>query len=157
MGMKKRRRREFAEKMLDVRSPSLEAQGYYATDSDGFATAGDKWDPAVSSELGWDLPDVFVLDPSDPFERACMDLVKMSRKKRGDYSADGGMWWNFDATAQLTGLTRAQVIWANIAQKINRIVSLTSRPGHKALNESEIDTRLDLAVYSILYYAESQV
>ena len=96
------------------------------------------------------------LDLTDPFEKACADMVKMNRKKRKDYSADGGIWWNFDATADITGLHRADVIFVNIAQKVNRLRSLASRPHHEPVNESLIDTKLDLAVYSVLLYAESQ-
>lgn len=95
----------------------------------------------------------FILDPNDPFERAVMDIVTMNRKKRKDYSADGSIWWNFDATGDLTGLRRDQVIWVNICQKVNRLRSLVDR---KPTNESTIDTKLDLAVYSILLYTESQ-
>ena len=108
----------------------------------------------VTSGRGDDGEDRFVLDPSDPFERACMDIVRMNRRKRADYSADGSIWWNFDATAAIVGCTRAEVIFTNIAQKVNRLRSLWHRD--KIVNESVIDTKLDLAVYSILLYTESQ-
>jgi hypothetical protein len=92
-----------------------------------------------------------ILDPQDPFEAACIDLVSTNRRKRADYTS--GRWdENFVRVADQVGLTREQAVEVHIATKQARLCALTAT-GRAPANESISDTKLDRAVYSVIALA----
>ena len=96
----------------------------------------------------------FVLDSSDPFDAALVEMAQLHRKKRADYAADANRWSNFETTAALLGLAgfgTQEAIEVNIAQKMARLQSLRLNGRmDDPKNESVLDTRRDLAVYAVL-------
>lgn len=95
-----------------------------------------------------------VLDPTDPFESALLDIVRMNRRKRADYAADTDVFSNFRFTAPFT---RGGPEWSavfNVAQKLARLLSLAENGRLEAPeNEAVEDTFLDLAVYAVIALA----
>jgi hypothetical protein len=102
-------------------------------------------------------PGGLYLDPSDPFEKACIEMVLINRKKRADYALDGDPFSNFHMTSAALGLDGFGPIEAvsfNIAQKEARLRSLAKNGRMGATqNEGVTDTYLDHAVYSVIRYA----
>jgi hypothetical protein len=111
------------------------------------ATVPDGWmNPAVTG---------MVLSPADPFEKACIDIVAMNRRKRADYSEDGDIFSSFGYTSSVVGFdNRWQSAIFNCAQKLARIGALTKNGRLKQTrNEAVEDTLLDNAVYGVIAYA----
>lgn len=98
------------------------------------------------------------LDPSDPFDAALIPIVETNRRKRSDYAFDGAdPFTNFRTTSSLLGLTgfgAPESALFNILQKVARLQSLRKNGRMDSpSNESVTDSALDLAVYSIIFYA----
>lgn len=91
----------------------------------------------------------FELNEDDPFESIVLEMVKINRKKRGDYA--GTDWWtqNFYDSAYQTNSTAGHSVEQLIATKQSRLRVL-SKPGKVPNNESILDTLIDRAVYSVL-------
>ena len=102
----------------------------------------------------------FWLDPVDAFDAALIEMAQLHRKKRADYAADSNRWSNFETTASLLGMAgfgTQEAIEVNIAQKMARLQSLRLNGRmDDPQNESVLDTRRDLAVYSVLSLVHAQ-
>lgn len=116
--------------------------------------------PTPRRELGGTLEPTsggLYLDPSDPFEAACIDLVSMNRKKRADYAMDGDPFSNFHQSAALLGMSGfgpVEAVLFNLSQKFARLSSLRKNGRmEETQNESVHDTYLDIAVYAVILYA----
>lgn len=102
-----------------------------------------------------DEPSPVILDPRFALERALIDMVEVSRRKRADYATDDDEFSNFRGTAEFAGFeTPALSALFNVAQKMERIRALRAN-GRMAepSNEAVEDTFLDLAVYGVLAFA----
>jgi hypothetical protein len=102
-----------------------------------------------------------LLDPTDPFDAAVAEIVKMNRKKRADYSLDGAdVFTNFRQTSEalaVDGFGPTDAALFNVIQKIMRLRSLRSNGRmDDPANEATADTYLDLAVYAIIALALSR-
>lgn len=100
--------------------------------------------------------DAIVLNPSDPFERALIDMVQTNRAKRRDYAVDGEWDSNFRQVADMLGIEgvgRMEICLALVGVKIARLRNLRAN-GRMAdpANESVLDTYKDNAVYSSILY-----
>jgi hypothetical protein len=106
---------------------------------------------------GINMNNEIVLDENDPFENALIQIVKTNRAKRRDYALDGDPFSNFKATSDLMGIKDfgpAESAFFNIVQKIARLQSLRANGRlNDTVNESALDTYLDLAVYSVILLA----
>lgn len=104
-------------------------------------------------------PDVdgLYLDSSDPFEAACIEMVKMNRAKRKDYALDGDPFSNFHMTSSMLGLDGfgpIESVQFNLFQKMARLHSLRKNGRMEATaNEAVDDTYLDIAVYATILLA----
>ena len=93
------------------------------------------------------------LDPSDPFDRVLIDVVRTNRAKRKDYVTDGAsVFENFDRVDDQVGLPHGTALEALIAVKQARLRALRGNDRGPA-NEPIRDTLLDRAVYSVLALA----
>lgn len=102
-------------------------------------------------------PDLSItLDPSDPFERALVNMILTNRRKRRDYALDGDPFSNFTATARFANFPyRWMSQLFNCSQKLARITSLTANGRvEETANEAVGDTLEDNAVYAVLAYAD---
>lgn len=95
---------------------------------------------------------VVTLDRNDPFESALIHIVEINRRKRADYGRDGEPFSNFKATARSFGMQPEEAALFNVAQKLERILTLRAN-NRKPENEAVIDSYLDLAVYGVIAYA----
>jgi hypothetical protein len=101
------------------------------------------------------------LDPTDPFDAAVAEIVRINRRKRADYALDGGdVFSNFRQTSEVIavdGFGPTDAALFNVIQKIMRLRSLRAN-GRMAdpANEAAADTYLDLAVYAIIALALSR-
>ncbi|HST77266.1 MAG TPA: hypothetical protein VLN58_02125 [Verrucomicrobiae bacterium] len=97
------------------------------------------------------------LDPSDPFESACIKIVEMNRKKRQDYALDGDPFSNFHMSVATLGVDNfgpMEAVLFNLAQKFARLQSLRKNGRlDAAANEAAEDTYLDIAVYGVILYS----
>lgn len=94
------------------------------------------------------------LNLNDPFERAVFDIVRMNRKKRRDYAADGDPFSNFRTTSDHFGLEVWESAEFNLVQKIARLRSLRANGRMDSPeNEAVGDTYLDAAVYAVILWA----
>jgi len=93
------------------------------------------------------------LDPSDPFDRVLIDVVRTNRAKRQDYvTAGASVFENFDRVDDQVGLPHGTALEALIAVKQARLRALRGNDRGPA-NEPIRDTLLDRAVYSVLALA----
>lgn len=92
------------------------------------------------------------LDPSDPFDAALIDIVKLNRSKRGDYAKDGDIFSNFRDAGRTCGLDAGKIVDVMLGIKAARLVALEQN-NREPNNESVLDTILDRAVYGIIGYA----
>jgi hypothetical protein len=101
--------------------------------------------------------DGLYLESSDPFEAACIEMVKMNRRKRSDYALDGDPFSNFHASSAMLGLSGfgpIEAVLFNLTQKMARLSALRKNGRMtNPQNESVNDTYLDIAVYSTILYA----
>ena len=97
------------------------------------------------------------LDSGDPFEAACIEMVKMNRAKRKDYALDGDPFSNFHMTSSMMGLDGfgpLESVQFNLFQKMARLHSLRKNGRMEATaNEAVDDTYLDIAVYATILLA----
>jgi hypothetical protein len=106
-------------------------------------------------------PDI-TLDPTDPFDAAVAEIVKINRRKRADYSlTDGGdVFSNFRQTSEVIaveGFGPADSALFNVIQKVMRLRSLRANGRmDDPANEATADTYLDLATYSVIALALSR-
>lgn len=77
-------------------------------------------------------------------------MLKVSAKKRSDYSGEGP-WMNFRVTAEHFGIPDYEAADFLELTKLARIRAL--RDGRKVQNESVEDTYLDKANYALFAYA----
>jgi hypothetical protein len=94
----------------------------------------------------------FVLDSSDPFEAAIIDIVTINRRKRADYATDNDIFSNFRGAGARTGLDAGKIVDVMLAIKDERMMALKAN-GRDPQNESVLDTLLDRAVYGVIGYA----
>lgn len=106
------------------------------------------------------VPYVPTLDPADPFDAVIIDMVLTNRRKRHDYTPQGGSpWANFDyverRVTERYGLSPEQVSgiasFVLLTTKDARLDALSTREVPE--NEAEIDTYRDKAVYHVIEYA----
>jgi hypothetical protein len=97
------------------------------------------------------------LEASDPFEAACIEMVKMNRLKRADYALDGDPFSNFHQTSamlSIKGFGPIEAVLFNLTQKMARLTALRSNGRMEdTKNESVQDTYLDIAVYATILFA----
>jgi hypothetical protein len=101
------------------------------------------------------------LDPTDPFDAAVAEIVRINRRKRADYALDGGdVFSNFRQTSEVIaveGFGPADSALFNVIQKVMRLRSLRANGRmDDPANEAAADTYLDLAVYAIIALALSR-
>jgi hypothetical protein len=104
---------------------------------------------------------LITLDPTDPFDAAVAEIVKINRRKRADYALDGGdVFSNFRQTSEVIavdGFGPADAALFNVIQKVMRLRSLRANGRmDDPANEATADTYLDLAVYAIIALALSR-
>jgi hypothetical protein len=105
--------------------------------------------------------DTITLDPTDPFDAAVAEIVRINRRKRADYSLDGAdVFTNFRQTSEtlaIDGFGPTDAALFNVVQKIMRLRSLRANGRmDDPANEAAADTYLDLAVYAIIALALSR-
>lgn len=97
------------------------------------------------------------MESSDPFEAACIEMVKMNRRKRSDYALDGDPFSNFhqsSAMLSIKGFGPIEAVLFNLTQKMSRLTALRSNGRlDDPKNEAVADTYLDIAVYSTILFA----
>lgn len=100
-------------------------------------------------------PPAVVLDPGFALERAMIEMVEVSRRKRADYATDGDEFSNFRGPAHFAGFEHpAMAGLFNVAQKLERIRALRANGRmDDVANEAVADTFLDIAVYAVLAHA----
>jgi hypothetical protein len=117
---------------------------------------------AANPSLQVPAPDSDItLDPTDPFDAAVAEIVRINRRKRADYALDGGdVFSNFRQTSEVIavdGFGPADAALFNVIQKIMRLRSLRANGRmDDPANEAAADTYLDLAVYAIIALALSR-
>jgi hypothetical protein len=102
-----------------------------------------------------------ILNPTDPFDAAVAEIVRINRRKRADYALDGGdVFSNFRQTSEVIaveGFGPADSALFNVIQKVMRLRSLRANGRmDDPANEATADTYLDLAVYAIIALALSR-
>lgn len=113
--------------------------------------AVEAWVTAENMDIGMERPTV-VLNSSDPFESALIDIVTINRRKRADYATDNDIFSNFRGAGARTGLNAGKIVDVMIAIKDERLRALQAN-GRDPQNESVLDTLLDRAVYGVIGYA----
>lgn len=84
------------------------------------------------------------------FHSALAKMAEVHDKKSQDYAHDGNRYSNFEEAAATAGVSVDEVFAVLIGIKLARLRELLSS-GKVPNNESIQDTRLDLAVYSVLW------
>jgi hypothetical protein len=115
--------------------------------------------PEDAPSLHW-AADI-TLDPTDPFDAAVAEIVRINRRKRADYALDGDdVFSNFRQTSEVIavdGFGPADAALFNVIQKVMRLRSLRANGRmDDPANEAAADTYLDLAVYAIIALALSR-
>lgn len=82
-------------------------------------------------------------------------MLDMHIKKARDYASKDNPFTNFEDVAHTTGVPVDQVFRQFIAVKLARLKNLL-KDGRNPQNESIEDSKLDLAVYSLLYLSYSE-
>lgn len=138
---------------------TLGTQASKAIDTVPVSSASPQPTSRMNPEKGTLEPDKngLYLDSGDPFEAACIEMVKMNRAKRRDYALDGDPFSNFHMSSAMLGLDGfgpVESVQFNLMQKMARLHSLrkNGRMGDTA-NEAVDDTYLDIAVYSTILLA----
>ena len=108
--------------------------------------------PSITGEQPTVSNNGYVLDMNDPHEALLAQAVELQRKKRSDYASSHDPYKNFRENAEMLGIPGygpLEDCFSMILRKIGRIKNLRGRP---PMNESVIDSYLDLFVYSWLAY-----
>jgi len=95
-----------------------------------------------------------LLEINPRLANAIEQVIDMHIKKAHDYASKENPFINFENVAQAIGLDVDVVFRQFIATKLDRLRNLLSAD-KKPNNESINDTKLDLAVYALLYLAYS--
>lgn len=85
-------------------------------------------------------------------EGMCKAALDISRKKNADYSKGKDALGNFWVCEATQVATAEQGILVRIGDKISRLASVTEK-GCQVLDESELDTALDIINYVVLFMA----
>jgi len=115
-------------------------------------------DPYIRAEtplVGVVTPPRVILNPQYALERAMIEMVEVSRRKRADYATDGDEFSNFRGSAHFAGFEHPSMsALFNVAQKLERIRALRANGRmDDVANEAVADTFLDIAVYAVLAHA----
>lgn len=89
----------------------------------------------------------------DPIGAILMDMFKVNKAKRTDYTGDRGMFANFIESGDQTHVSAGMGIEYMIATKQSRLKGLLKPGAVGPANESIEDTLLDRAVYSVIALA----
>lgn len=81
-------------------------------------------------------------------------IMDIHMKKANDYATDQNPFINFEEVAETVGTTPDVVFRQFIAVKLARLKNLLTS-GKTPRNESVDDSKLDLALYALLYFAYS--
>lgn len=112
---------------------------------------------AQSEFLGVPTEADLTLNESDPFDRVLIKMLRMNRKKRLDYAADGDPFSNFRDSAYNLGAENYGPLEAAYQLLLTKVARLRSLRVNGRLNdpqnESVEDTWLDLAVYAVICLA----
>ncbi len=102
-----------------------------------------------------DEPSPLVLDPHFALERALIDMIEVSRRKRADYATDDDEFSNLRGTAHFAGFEGAfMTALVQVQQKLERIRSLRANGRlSEPMNEAVADTLRDIAVWGTLALA----
>lgn len=104
-------------------------------------------------EVGEHSP--LILDPRFALERALIDMVEVSRRKRADYATDDDEFSNLRGPAHFAGFEGAfMTALFTVEQKLERIRSLRANGRlSDPQNEAVLDTLRDIAVWGTLALA----
>lgn len=89
---------------------------------------------------------------NDPIGLILLDMYRVNRSKRADYTDNRGVFANFIESSEQVGITPGQGIEYMISTKQSRLKGLLQSK-EKPKNESVEDTLLDRAVYSVIALA----
>lgn len=92
----------------------------------------------------------FILDmKEDPIGSILLEMYRVNKSKRADYTGDRGIFANFSESGDQVGISAGKGIEYMIATKQSRLKGLL-QPGVTPNNESVLDTLMDRAVYSVI-------
>lgn len=110
------------------------------------------WPNCINNPINikkWALaPTASAVNPK--FHAALKKMAEIHDKKSADYATDKNRYSNFEEAAATAGVTVDDVFATLIGIKLARLKELL-KSGKTPANESVQDTRLDLAVYSVLW------
>lgn len=130
---------------------NIRPQHYHGIKEDIKLDPGPKFPEDLLQDLVQANISISMPKPINPkFHSALQKMAEVHDKKSADYAHDGNRYSNFEEAAAIAGVSVDDVFAVLIGIKLSRLRELL-KSGKTPNNESIQDTRLDLAVYSVLW------